>query len=407
MRVDDSVVRTLDSAPRVLRRSRGFAPHPVDLGGPVHELLACGGELKNTFCITRDHYALLSQHMGDMENYETLQFFEESLENLKKLFRVEPQAVAHDLHPGYMSTRYAVSLGLPSVGVQHHHAHIASCMAENGLHEPVLGVALDGTGYGTDGTIWGGEFLLADFAGFARKAHFRPTALPGGDAAIRQPWRMALSYLRDAFGEHIPAGLPVFPAVDRKRMEVVRTMLDRGLNVIATSSCGRLFDAVASIIGLRQEVTFEGQAAIELECAIERDEQFYPFEIAGTPLEIDFRPTIQALVGDVLASESVGRISARFHNTLAAAIVEVCGGLRAASGMNQVCLSGGTFQNRYLTERAAASLRANDFRVFLHSQVPANDGGIALGQAVIANEQLSKRGNAHVSGHSRQSAGVV
>jgi hydrogenase maturation protein HypF len=410
MRVDDSVTRTLDGGPRVLRRSRGFAPYPVDLNIPVRELLACGADLKNTFCVTRDHYAILSQHIGDMENYETLRFFEETLGNLKKLFRVEPEAVAYDLHPGYMSTRYALSLGLPSVGVQHHHAHIASCMAENGLRERVLGVALDGTGYGADGSIWGGEFLLADFAEFERVAHFRAVPLPGGDAAVRQPWRMALSYLRDAFGEHLPAGLPMLSSVDAKNVRVVTSMLERGINVVPTSSCGRLFDAVASITGMRQEVTFEGQAAIELECAITSDEQSYPFEVSGTPLEIDFRPTIQALVRDVLASESLGRVSARFHNALAEAIAKICDRLRSSTAILKVCLSGGTFQNRYLTERTAAALRKIGFQVFLHSQVPPNDGGIALGQAVIANARLrqsSTEGEVHVSGNSRQSAGVL
>jgi hydrogenase maturation protein HypF len=410
MRVDDSVTRTLDGAPRVLRRSRGFVPYPVDLNMPVRELLACGADLKNTFCLTRDHYAILSQHIGDMENYETLRFFEQTLGNLKKLFRVEPEAVAYDLHPDYMSTRYALSLGLPSFGVQHHHAHIASCMAENALREQVLGVALDGTGYGMDGTIWGGEFLLADFAGFERMAHFRAVPLPGGDAAVRHPWRMALSYLRDAFGEHLPASLPTFSAIDPKSLRVVQSMLERGLNVVPTSSCGRLFDAVASITGLRQEVTFEGQAAIELECAVTADDRSYPFELSGTPLEVDFRLTIQALVRDVLASESLGKVSARFHNTVAAAVAETCGRLRSSTGISTICLSGGTFQNRYLTERTATSLREIGFQVFLHSQVPPNDGGIALGQAVIANERLrqsSKKGEAHVSGHSRQSAGVL
>jgi hydrogenase maturation protein HypF len=391
LRVDDSVTRTLNGGPRVLRRSRGFAPQPVDLGTPVREVLACGADLKNTFCLTRDHYAILSQHMGDMENFETLRFFEETLGNLKRLFRVEPQAIAHDLHPGYMTTRYALSLGLPSIGVQHHHAHIASCMAENGLREPVLGVALDGTGYGTDGTIWGGEFLLADFAGFERVAHFRAVPLPGGDAAVRQPWRMALSYLRDAFGEHLPSGLPLLSAVDPKGAKVVRAMLERGFNVVPTSSCGRLFDAVASITGLRQEVTFEGQAAIELECAITADGRSYPFEVSGAPLEIDFRPTIRTLVHEVLASESVGKVSARFHNTLAAAIAKVCDRLRSSTGIPRICLSGGTFQNRYLTEQTVATLRKIGFRVFLHSQVPPNDGGIALGQAVIANQRLQQQ----------------
>ncbi|HJT16044.1 MAG TPA: carbamoyltransferase HypF, partial [Thermoanaerobaculia bacterium] len=239
VRVDDSVARVLDGRPRLLRRSRAYAPHPIDLGRTVPEILAVGAELKNTFCLTKDRFAILSQHIGDLSNYETLTFFEETLAHLEKLFRVKPRAVAHDLHPLYMSTRFAGRCGLPAIGVQHHHAHVASCMAENGVREPVIGVAMDGTGFGADGTIWGGEFLVCDLAHFERRAHLRQVPLAGGDAAIRQPWRSAVSYLRDA-------GLPIDLPVNTK---LVEQMLDRNLNVFATSSCGRLFDAVASILG--------------------------------------------------------------------------------------------------------------------------------------------------------------
>ena len=267
MRADDSVVRTFEGAERVLRRSRGFVPQAIDLGMEAAEILACGGELKNTFCLSKGRYAVLSQHIGDMENYETLVFFEETLANLKKLFRVEPRAVAHDLHPGYLSTQYALRVpDLEKIGVQHHHAHIASCMAENGLRGKAIGVALDGTGYGTDGKIWGGEFMVADYAGFERRAHLKYVPLAGGDIAIRQPWRSALSYLNDAFGAAaFEQDLPVWRDVPRKQVEIVRKMIERGINTVQTSSCGRLFDAVASLIGLRHEVNFEGQAAIELE----------------------------------------------------------------------------------------------------------------------------------------------
>ncbi len=412
MRTDDSVARTVAGRSRVLRRSRGYAPHPVELGARMVELLACGADLKNTFCLTKDHYAILSQHIGDLENFETLRFFEETLANLKKLFRVEPEAVACDLHPAYMSTRYALSLGLPIVGVQHHHAHIASCMAENGLREPVIGVALDGTGYGTDGQIWGGEFLVADFAGFERRGHFRYVPLAGGDAAVRQPWRSALAYLRDAFADGMPRELPLWRSLPSQQLAAVETMLARGINTVQTSSCGRLFDAVASVIGLRHEVTFEGQAAIELESLAVDADRAYPFQIAsasaktaragdsGQPLEIDFRPAIQAMAADILASELLGVVSARFHNTVSAAMVEMCDQLRSNAGIGKICLSGGTFQNRYLLERVVEGLRRRGFQVYLHSQVPPNDGGISLGQAVIANEILS-RGGAHVSGYSR------
>jgi len=399
MRVDDSVVRSISGQSRVGRRSRGHAPFTVDLKRPMHPILGSGAELKNTFCLTKDRYAILSQHIGDLENYETLRFFEESLHNLKKLFRVEPATVAYDLHPQYMSTRFALQTGLPSVGVQHHHAHVASCMAENGLCGPVIGVALDGTGYGTDGQIWGGEFLEADFSGFERRAHFRYIPLAGGDAAIRQPWRSALSYLRDAFGADIPDGLPAMNAIPVKEFTVVDAMLRRKFSVIQTSSCGRLFDAVASILGLRQRVTFEGQAAIELECLAGADDNSYPFEISPSE-EVDFRSTIQATVRDFRASERLDVISARFHNTVVDAIVETCRRIRASGGLKQVCLSGGVFQNKYLTERSVEHLRGCGFEVFLHSRVPANDGGIALGQVAIANAVL-QRGDTYVSGNSR------
>ena len=394
MRVDDSVTRTFEGRERLLRRSRGYAPHPIDLGIALAEILACGAELKNTFCLTKDRYAVLSQHIGDLENYETLVFFEETLANLKKLFRVEPRLIAHDLHPLYMSTKFALDLpDLEKIGVQHHHAHIAACMAENGLRGKVIGVALDGTGYGTDGNIWGGEFMLAEFAGFERRAHLRYVALPGGDAAVRQPWRMALSYLRDTFGaETIPADLPLWNEVPPKKAELVLAMLARGIQTVDTSSCGRLFDAVASILGLRQEINFEGQAAIELEMgATEKVEESYPFEIdCGEPWQIDMRPAIQSIVRDFRqARQATGEIAARFHNTMAAVIVEVCRRLRQQEHLQRVCLSGGTFQNMLLLKRAANALRNCGFEVFLHARVPPNDGGISLGQAVIANARVS------------------
>ncbi len=264
-RVDDSVTRTFEGQERVLRRSRGFVPQSIDLGIEMDEVLAFGGELKNTFCLTKGRYAILSQHIGDLENYETMRFFEETLDRMKRVFKVVPRAVAHDLHPGYMSTRMALASGIAhKIGVQHHHAHIASCMAENHLRGRVLGVALDGTGFGTDGRIWGGEFLVADFAGFTRRAHLRNVLLPGGDAAVRQPWRMALSYLRDTFGRQIPDQLRCFQDVDEKQVALVDTMLARRIQTVETSSCGRLFDAVAALLGLASEVTFEGQAAIAL-----------------------------------------------------------------------------------------------------------------------------------------------
>jgi hydrogenase maturation protein HypF len=390
-RVDDSVVRSFEGRERVLRRSRGFVPQTIDLGIELQEVLAFGGELKNTFCLTKGRYAILSQHIGDLENYETMQFFEETLANLKHVFKVAPRVAAYDLHPGYMSTRMAMASGIEhKIGVQHHHAHIASCMAENHLHGKVLGVAMDGTGFGTDGTIWGGEFLLADFGDFTRRAHLRNVLLPGGDAAVRQPWRMALSYLRDAFGQQLPSGLSSFQEIDDKQIALVNSMLTRRIQTVETSSCGRLFDAVAALLGLASEVTFEGQAAIALEAAAERAiDRHYDFEIQeDQPMILDFRSVIAAIVQDLSRGRRAGEISALFHNTLSAAIGEVCGRIGAADGVDRICLSGGSFQNLYLLGRTVVELRRRGFGVFLHAQVPANDGGLSLGQAMIANQRM-------------------
>lgn len=391
-RVDDSVVRIFEDKERVLRRSRGYAPFPVALRFPLAEILACGAELKSTFCLTKERHAFLSQHIGDLENLETLRFYRETLERMKELFRIEPKIVAYDLHPNYLSTKLALELsGVEKVGVQHHHAHIASCMAENGIEGKVIGVAFDGTGFGTDRKIWGGEFLVADFTGFERRAHLRYIALPGGDTAVREPWRLGLSYLLDTFGaKATELDLPLLRSVPAKKIVAVRSMIERGINTIPTSACGRLFDAVAAIIGVRQEVNFEAQAAIELEMsAVSGIESAYPFEISGDePWQIDLRPAIESIVGDVLAGKPTGYIAAAFHNTVAAIVVEVCGRLRTAEGIDRVCLSGGTFQNLYLLERAVAGLRGRGFEVYLHAKVPPNDGGIALGQAMIANASI-------------------
>ena len=371
MRADDSVVRSFEGRARVLRRSRGYAPQTLDLGRNVPELLAVGGELKNAFCLTKGRHAILSQHIGDLENYETLVFLEETLGNLKKLFRVEPGAIAHDLHPGYLSTRYALGIeGLPKIGVQHHHAHIASCMLENGLDGEVTGVAFDGTGYGTDGAIWGGEILSASYASFTRLAHIRYAPLAGGDAAVREPWRAALAYVERVKG------------VPEQKQRVVRRMIETGLNTVQTSSCGRLFDAVAAIIGLRHEVNFEGQAAIELEAiALDREERRYEFELREG--ELDFRPAFAEIAA---SREERGVIAARFHNTVAEAIVAAC----READLERVCLSGGTFQNMRLLGRVVPALRRAGFAVYLHEKVPPNDGGIALGQAAVAAATLER-----------------
>ena len=392
-RVDDSVVRVVSGQVMPLRRARGYAPQPVWLGRGEAEVLACGAQQKNTLCLTRAGYAIPSQHLGDLENFETLRFFEETLERMSRLFHVTPTAVAYDLHPGYLSSQFALRMeGLRRIGVQHHHAHIASCMAEHRLDGRVIGVAWDGTGFGTDGTIWGGEFLAADYLGFDRCARLRPVLLAGGDSGVREPWRVARSYLLDAFGA-IP-NTPRWSAMATpQRLRVIDTMLTRRVNTIPTSSAGRLFDAVASLIGLRHAVSFEGQAAMMLEAVADAhpDPAPDPYDFALTgasPVDVDFRPMIRQMVAGLEAGQPHSHIAARFHHTLVAAIVEVCRRMRSDLQLHRVCLSGGCFQNALLLAGCLQSLRQDGFEVFSHREVPANDGGISLGQAAIACEQL-------------------
>lgn len=384
-RVDDSVVQTFEGREYPVRRSRGYAPDPISLSTPLAEVLACGGELKNTLCLTRDRYAILSQHIGDLENVETLEFFRETRRHLERFFRVTPVAVAHDLHPNYLSTRYALrEAGLPPIAVQHHHAHIASCMADNGIDGRVIGVALDGTGYGTDGKIWGGEFLVCDFATFERRGHLRYVPLAGGDSAIRQPWRSALAWLRE-----IHRDTSLLRDVPPNQLHIVDTMIARHIQTIATSSCGRLFDAVSSLLGIRHETTYEGQAAIELEMRATAASAPYTFTIEdGNPFQIDPRPMLEAIVNERIAGVDIGEISARFHLTVAHIVVEACERLRQSTGHGRVCLSGGTFQNLRLLTHAVNFLRERGFEVFVHHRVPTNDGGLSLGQAVIAGHHL-------------------
>jgi hydrogenase maturation protein HypF len=392
-RVDDSVVRVVSGQGMLLRRARGYAPQPVFLGRGEAEVLACGAQQKNTLCLTRAGFAIPSQHLGDLENFETLRFFEETLERMARLFHVTPTAVAYDLHPGYLSTQFALKLeNLRRIGVQHHHAHIASCMAEHQLQGRVIGVAWDGTGFGADSTIWGGEFLAADYLGFDRYARLRPVLLAGGDSGVREPWRVARSYLLDTFGA-IPDSPRWSAMAAPERLRVIDAMLTRRVNTIPTSSAGRLFDAVASLIGLRHSVSFEGQAAMMLEAAADahRDPapDQYDFALTGaSPAEIDFRPMIHQMVAGLEAGQTQAHIAARFHHTLVAAIVEVCRRMRTDLHLNRVCLSGGCFQNALLLAGCIESLRGEGFAVFSHREVPANDGGISLGQAAIACEQL-------------------
>ncbi len=395
LRCDDSVARIAGGRARQLRRSRGFVPVPVFLRDDVPSVLAVGGELKNTICLTKGHHAFLSQHIGDLENAESYGFFEEAIEHLRRILEITPVAIAYDLHPNYFSTRWALSQSdLPQIGVQHHHAHIASCMAENHLEGRVIGIALDGTGYGTDGRIWGGEVLLAGYAGFERAAHLAYVPLPGGEAAIRQPWRMAVAYLVRHFGCDFVRDLPLVADVPEKNLNVLFRMMEQGINSPLTSSCGRLFDAVAALAGIRRQVNYEAQAAIELEMAIGNscDESAYPFDLVpeGQGWVMDTRSLFEALLRDIAGGVPVGDVSRRFHNGLVEVLAKVGSRLREQSGVERACLSGGTFQNVYLFERLCARLRKNGFQVFVHSEVPAGDGGLSLGQAMVAARSLNQ-----------------
>jgi hydrogenase maturation protein HypF len=388
VRCDDSVVRVFEGRELPIRRSRGYAPYPVKLPFSVPPMLAAGAELKNTFCVTREGYAFLSHHIGDLENYETLRSFEDGVAHFERLFRIVPEVIAYDLHPNYLATRYALERaerdGIQSIGVQHHHAHIAACMAENGLigDRPVIGVAFDGTGYGADGAIWGGEFLIADYRGFERAAHLAYMPLPGGDTAIRHPYRIALSALRSAEIEWADDLAPVKAATSIEQAAIAK-QIESGLNAPLTSSLGRLFDAVASIAGVRQAVNYEGQAAIEFEALADRSEMGeYHFEIDGD--SVSAAPLIRSVVADVRSDVPVSIVSARFHNSLAAMVRDVCESIRARRGLNEVALSGGVFQNVTLLKRTLDRLRAAGFVVYVHRLVPPNDGGLSLGQAVIA-----------------------
>jgi hydrogenase maturation protein HypF len=392
VRCDDSVTRVVAGQELPLRRSRGYAPQPAAL--PLEcrvPILAVGGQLKGTFALGRGRHAFLSHHLGDLDHYDAYRAFVRDIGLYEELFGVKPAVIAHDLHPDYASTRYARqrATGETLVAVQHHHAHLASCMADNGLNEPVLGVTFDGTGYGTDGAIWGGEFLVGDYRDFRRAAHLRYVGLPGGDQAIRGPWRVAVAHLTDA-GCASPALERQLPAT---ALRTVRTMLERRFNTPPTSSMGRLFDAVAALAGGRRQVSFEGQAAMELEWAATGlpSDGAYPFDLEETPaaLVVDTRPLIRAATADANQDIEPARIARRFHSTLVEMIAVVCGRLRSATGLDAVVLSGGVFLNALLTTEASARLQGEGFRVYRHRLVPPNDGGLSLGQLAIAAAMLT------------------
>ncbi len=394
LRTDDSVTRLHAGREMVLRRSRGYAPAPVKTSFKFAcEILACGAELKNTFCLTRANYAFISHHIGDLENLETLRSFTDGIEHYKRLFHLQPDVVAYDLHPEYLSTKYALALDETSdkIGVQHHHAHIASCMADNGIDGDVIGIALDGLGFGMDGRLWGGEFFVANFAEAERIAHLDYIPMPGGAQAIREPWRMAAVYLHRALGdEFLNLNLPFVQQLDRRAWTTLRRMLLTGTNSPETSSMGRLFDAVASLLGLRNVVNYEGQAAIELETIADRPAtQRYEFEIAAGGSIIKADAVIRRAVADLLDGVPAPTVSAKFHLGVAHLLGTIARNVRDARRLNRVVLSGGVFQNILLLDHACRILAADGFEVFTHSRVPTNDGGISFGQAAVVNARLA------------------
>jgi len=395
MRCDDSVARVVADDTQFFRRSRGFAPEPITLAFtcPV-PILACGGHLKNTYCVGKEQQAFVSHHIGDLENMETLQSFREGIPHFEGLFGITPQVIAHDLHPEYLATKYALDTDIAQkIGVQHHHAHIASVLAEHGLNGPVIGVAADGTGYGTDGAIWGCEIMRADLHGFERLAHLAYVPLAGGEQAVRQPWRIAATYLAQAYGnDFLALDIPFVRDLDRKRWHTLSQMITRQVNVPFTSSLGRLFDAVAALIGIRNAVIYEGQAAIEMEIlANTHNPRAYPFSIEGDkPMILDVRPMIRALVQDLQHGISTAQIAGNFHWTVAAMLAALCVRVRQHTGLQTVALSGGVFQNRLLLERLISVLEQSAFQVYTNRRTPPNDGGLALGQLAIAAALVSK-----------------
>jgi hydrogenase maturation protein HypF len=395
MRTDDSVVRALDpqvrTAPLLLRRSRGYVPGHLALPVGVPEpVLGCGAELKNTFCLARRERAWVSHHVGDLKNYETLSSFTEGIEHFQRLFAVEPAVVAHDLHPDYLSTRYALEREGPEhVGVQHHHAHLAACLAEHGETGTAVGAIYDGTGYGTDGTVWGGELLVGGLADFDRRGMLAPVRLPGGDAAIREPWRMACAWLAAAFAEERPTiPSPLGDHVRQPDWDAVCGLLGSGVNSPVTSSIGRLFDAVAALCGIRAAVNYEGQAAAELEGISDPAEaRSYPMGVIDStsgPTILDARETVRAIAGDLARGAAPPSVGARFHRALAEATSTACEREAERAGTDLVVLSGGVFQNRLLLERTVAILRGGALRVLFPTRLPPNDGGIAYGQVAVA-----------------------
>ncbi len=390
-RTDDSVVRVIGGHERIMRRSRGYVPAPVRTALNTDGIVAFGAELTNCFCVGKGNKAFLSQHIGDLQGLETTLFYEETIAQFIKLFRIEPTLLAVDMHPGYISTKTGLNYGnLPVFQVQHHHAHIASCMAEHGLDEKVIGIALDGTGYGPDGNSWGAEFMICDLNDFERITHFEYIAQPGGDLAAEEPWRMAISYLYKVYGDKFTElKLPFLSKIETEKLEMIPMMIDKNVNSPLTSSAGRLFDCVASLLDLVQVATFQAEGPMRLESlVISGCTESYPFQFIGA---ISFDDTIRGIIDDINSGISNSLIATKFHNTINLIIFEFANSIRLKQGLNKVVLSGGVFQNKYLLEGSIEILQKNEFEFYSHLTVPANDGGIALGQLAVASKRRELR----------------
>ncbi len=402
-RADDSISRVQKGKQRFVRRSRGYAPLPLDLkpfgGNNLPKVLACGAGLKNTVCLTRDRYGFLSQHIGDLENPKVHGFYDRTIDHMEKIMDIDPVIVAHDLHPGYYSTEYAKRLGdkgLPLVGVQHHHAHALACMAENQLDGEVIALTLDGTGYGTDGHIWGGEILTCTYLDFQRRARLKYIPMPGGDAAVKEPWRMAAALLYKAFGKtFVDLDIPYVQAIDKKKLGFLVQMMERKINSPLTSSAGRMFDAVSSLLCIRHEISHESQAAMEMEALADycSDRKAYPFDIQtgedGCRV-MDILPGIKAIVEDIQNRIPVKMISSRFHTTLVKVFTDTADLVRKDTGIDRIVLSGGVFNNNRILVQTIDCLESKGFSVYTHSKVPCGDGGISLGQAMAAAAMLER-----------------
>jgi hydrogenase maturation protein HypF len=388
LRSDDSILRRAADATRVIRRSRGYVPMPVFLKGEIPPILACGAELKNTICLTKGDKAYLSQHIGDLETLASYEFFQMTIRHLKQILHIDPEIIAYDLHPDYLSTRYAEEQAdIKKIQVQHHHAHMVSCMVENSLEGDVIGLSFDGTGYGLDGTIWGGEVLIGDEKGFTRAATISYTPMPGGAAAIKEPWRMGISYLYETYGEGLwDLGLPIIREIGEKKIETIVEMISKGINSPLTSSLGRFFDGIAALTGIRSKVFFEGQAAMDLEMTADQiTESYYDYEWkSGEYYRIMPQPVIRGVVEDILKGILPSEISAKFHCTLIRLFTDICEVISKERDIKRVVMSGGVFQNSILLSGLIKALEARGLQVFSHRIVPTNDGGICLGQAMVA-----------------------